>query len=96
MCDWYQKYSNRGLVIIGVQKPEFSDEKNIDSIKIAVSDFQIKYPIIMDNNYATWYAYENNYSPRDYLLDNQGYIRYSHINEGGFAQTEQMIQGTIP
>lgn len=99
--DWYQKYSNKGLVIIGVQTPEFSDEKNIDNVKTAVNNFQIKYPVILDNNYANWNAYGNNYWPRDYLVDNQGYIRYSHIGEGGYDQTEQMIrtllaEGVIP
>ena len=99
--DWYQKYSNKGLVIIAVQTPEFSDEKNIDNVKTAVNNFQIKYPVILDNNYANWNAYGNNYWPRDYLVDNQGYIRYSHIGEGDYDQIEQMIrtllaEGVIP
>jgi thiol-disulfide isomerase/thioredoxin len=93
--DWYQKYSNKGLVIVGVQTPEFSDEKNIDNVKAAVNNFQIKYPVILDNNYATWNAYGNNYWPRDYLVDNQGYVRYSHIGEGDYSQTEQMIQSLL-
>src|SRR5690242_13071583 len=93
--DWYQKYSNSGLVIIGVQTPEFSDEKNIDSVKTAVNHFQIKYPVILDNNYVTWNAYGNNYWPRDYLVDTQGYIRYSHIGEGDYGKTEQMIQSLL-
>lgn len=93
--DWYQKYSNKGLVIVGVQTPEFSDEKNIDDVKTAVNKFQIKYPVILDNNYASWNAYGNNYWPRDYLVDNQGYIRYSIIGEGDYNQTEQMIQSLL-
>jgi thiol-disulfide isomerase/thioredoxin len=93
--DWYQKYTNKGLAIVGVQTPEFSDEKNIDNVKAAVNKFQIKYPVILDNNFATWNAYGNNYWPRDYLVDNQGYIRYSHIGEGDYAQTEQMIQSLL-
>jgi thiol-disulfide isomerase/thioredoxin len=93
--DWYQKYSNKGLDIVGVQTPEFSDEKNIDNVKTAVNKFQIKYPVILDNNYASWNAYGNNYWPRDYLVDSQGYIRYSHIGEGDYNQTEQMIQSLL-
>ena len=93
--DWYQKYSNKGLVIIGVQTPEFSYEKNIDNVKAAVQNFQIKYPIILDNNYVNWNAYGNNYWPRDYLVDNQGFIRYNHIGEGDYSQTEQMIQSLL-
>jgi thiol-disulfide isomerase/thioredoxin len=99
--EWYQKYSNKGLVIVGVQTPEFDFEKNIDNVKAAVQNFQIKYPVILDNNYANWNSYGNNYWPRDYLVDNQGLIRYNHIGEGGYAQTEQMIksllaEGVIP
>jgi thiol-disulfide isomerase/thioredoxin len=99
--EWYQKYSNKGLVIVGVQTPEFNFEKNIDDVKTAVQNFQIKYPVIQDNNYVNWNAYGNNYWPRDYLVDNQGLIRYNHIGEGGYAETEQMIksllaEGVIP
>ena len=99
--DWYQKYSNKGLVIVGVQRPKFDFEKNIDGVKAAVQDFQIKYLIILDNNYVNWNAYRNNYWPRDYLVDNQGLIRYNHIGEGGYDQTEKMIksllaEGVIP
>jgi len=93
--DWYQKYSKKGLVIVGVQTPEFNDEKNIDNVKRAVNSFEIRYPVILDNNYANWNAYGNNYWPRDYLVDNQGYIRYSHIGEGDYDQTEQIIQSLL-
>jgi hypothetical protein len=60
-----------------------------------VQDFQIKYPVILDNNYVNWNAYGNNYWPRDYLVDNQGLIRYNHIGEGGYDQTEQMIKSLL-
>ena len=60
-----------------------------------VQDFKIKYPVILDNNYVNWKAYGNNYWPRDYLVDNQGLIRYNHIGEGGYAQTEQMIKSLL-
>ena len=99
--NWYQKYSNKGLVIVGVQTPEFDFEKNIGNVKKAVQDFKIKYPVVLDNDYVNWNAYGNNYWPRDYLVDNQGLIRYNHIGEGGYEQTEQMIrsllaEGVIP
>jgi thiol-disulfide isomerase/thioredoxin len=93
--NWYQKYSNKGLVIVGVQTPEFDFEKNIGNVKKAVQDFKIKYPVILDNDYVNWNAYGNNYWPRDYLVDNQGFIRYNHIGEGDYAQTEQMIQSLL-
>ena len=99
--NWYQKYSNKGLVIVGVQTPEFDFEKNIGNVKKSVQDFKIKYPVILDNDYVNWNAYGNNYWPRDYLIDNQGLIRYNHIGEDGYDQTEQMIrslltEGVIP
>jgi thiol-disulfide isomerase/thioredoxin len=91
----YQKYSNKGLIIVGVQTPEFDFEKNMDNVKAAVQNFQIQYPVILDNNYVNWNAYGNNYWPRDYLVDDQGLIRYNHIGEGGYAQTEQMIKSLL-
>jgi len=99
--DWYQKYSNKGLVIVSVQTPEFDFEKNIDNVKAAVKQYEKKYPIIQNNNYGTWNVYGNRYWPRDYLIDNQGLIRYNHVGEGGYDQTEQMIksllaEGVIP
>jgi thiol-disulfide isomerase/thioredoxin len=93
--DWYEKYANKGFVIAGIQTPEFEFEKNIDSVKNAVKDFKIKYPIIQDNDYGTWNAYGNRYWPRDYLLDNEGYIRYDHIGEGGYDETENIIQSLL-
>ena len=93
--DWYAKYASKGFIIVGIQTPEFEYEKNIDSVKKAVNDFKIKYPIIQDNNLGTWNAYGNRYWPRDYLVDNEGYIRYSHIGEGGYYETENMIKSLL-
>jgi thiol-disulfide isomerase/thioredoxin len=93
--EWYEKYSQKGLVIVGIQTPEFEFEKNIDSVQKAVKEFEIKYPVIQDNDYGTWNAYGNNYWPRDYLVDKEGYIRYEHIGEGAYNQTENTIQSLI-
>ena len=93
--DWYQRYADKGFVIVGVHSPEFEFEKNYDNVKAAVQKLGIKYPVILDSNHGTWNAYGNHYWPRDYLVDNQGYIRYSHIGEGDYAQTEQMIQSLL-
>ncbi len=90
--DWYQKYADKGFMIASIHRPEFEFEKNIDSVKEAVKGFGIKYPVIQDNNYVTWNAYENSYWPRDYLVDNEGFIRYDHVGEGGYAETENMIR----
>ena len=93
--DWNQKYSNNGLVIVGVHAPEFTFEKNIDNVKDAVQRFGITYPVILDSDHGTWNAYQNNYWPRYYLIDSQGYIRYDHIGEGDYNQIEKSIQSLL-
>ena len=88
--DWNQKYSNKGLVIVGVHSPEFEFEKNYANVKGAVQRFGITYPVILDSDHGTWNAYGNQYWPRFYLIDTQGYIRYDHIGEGGYDQIEKV------
>lgn len=92
LVDWNQKYSDKGLVIVGIHSPEFEFEKNIDNVKQAVTRFGIKYPVLLDNNHDTWSAYQNSYWPRKYLVDSEGYIRYDHIGEGGYLETENVIR----
>jgi thiol-disulfide isomerase/thioredoxin len=93
--DWNQKYADKGLVIVGVHSPEFEFEKNYDNVKAAVQKFGIEYPVIQDNDHGTWNAYANQYWPRDYLIDVDGYIRHDHIGEGGYAETEKVIQSLL-
>jgi thiol-disulfide isomerase/thioredoxin len=93
--DWNQKYSDNGLVVVGVHSPEFEFEKNIDNVKAAVQKYGIKYPVIQDNDKGTWDAYGNQYWPRFYLIDTQGYIRYDHIGEGSYDQIEKAIQSLL-
>ena len=95
LVDWNQKYADKGLVIVGVHAPEFEFEKNADNVKDAVKRFGIKYPVIQDNDKGTWNAYENQYWPRKYLIDHEGYIRYDHIGEGGYTETERVIQALL-
>jgi thiol-disulfide isomerase/thioredoxin len=93
--DWSQKYADKGLVIVGVHSPEFEFEKNYDNVKAAVQRLGITYPVILDSDHGTWNAYGNQYWPRHYLIDNQGYIRDNHIGEGGYDQTEKAIQSLL-
>jgi len=95
LVDWNRKYSDKGLVIVGIHSPEFEFEKNIDNVKQAVARFGIKYPVLLDNDHGTWNAYQNNYWPRKYLVDSEGYIRYDHIGEGGYAETENAIRNLL-
>ncbi|HEU0143581.1 MAG TPA: thioredoxin family protein [Nitrososphaera sp.] len=92
---WYEKYADNGLVIVGVHTPEFEFEKDYNNVKAAVEKFGIKYPVAQDNEKGTWEAYENRYWPRKYLIDNEGYIRYDHIGEGAYAETEKVIQSLL-
>jgi thiol-disulfide isomerase/thioredoxin len=93
--DWNQKYSDKGLVIVGVHSPEFGFEKNYTNVKDAVQRFGITYPVILDSDHGTWNAYGNNYWPRYYLIDTQGNIRYDHIGEGSYDQIEKSIQSLL-
>jgi thiol-disulfide isomerase/thioredoxin len=92
---WYEKYADDGLVVVGVHTPEFEFEKDYSNVKGAVERFGINYPIAQDNEKQTWNAYENRYWPRKYLIDNEGYIRYDHIGEGAYAETEKVIQSLL-
>ena len=95
LVDWNEKYADKGLVIVGIHSPEFEFEKNIDNVKAAVQKYGIKYPVLQDNDKGTWDAYQNRYWPRKYLIDNEGYIRYDHIGEGGYAEIEKVIQSLL-
>jgi len=95
LIDWNSKYSDKGLVIVGVHSPEFEFEKNIGNLENAVKRYGIKYPVIQDNDHRTWSSYANNYWPRMYLVDDQGYIRYDKIGEGDYNQTEMAIQSLL-
>ena len=95
LVDWNQKYSDKGLVIVGIHSPEFEFEKDIDNVKQAVTRFGIEYPVLLDNDKGTWNAFQNSYWPRKYLIDSEGYIRYDHIGEGGYVETENAIRNLL-
>ena len=95
LVDWNQKYSDKGLVIVGIHSPEFEFEKNMDNVKKAVTRFGIKYPVLLDNDHDTWNAFHNSYWPRKYLIDAEGFIRYDHIGEGGYVETENAIRNLL-
>lgn len=89
---WWTKYKDKGLVIVGVHTPEFEFEKNPDNVGKALKDFGIEYPVMQDNDYATWNAYTNSYWPAKYFVDKNGKIRFTHFGEGDYDQSEQYIQ----
>jgi len=89
---WNEKYEEDGLLIIGIHSPEFEFEKDPENVKTAMKKHGIVYPVVLDNNMETWKAFENRYWPRKYIADHEGYIRYDHIGEGGYKETEKIIQ----
>ncbi len=92
---WDDKYSEEGLLIIGVHAPEFEFEKDPENVKIAIEKYGISYPVVLDNDMETWKAFENRYWPRKYIADHEGYIRYDHIGEGGYQESEKVIQDLL-
>ena len=89
---WNDKYADQGLLIIGIHSPEFEFEKDRANVEMAMEKYGIEYPVVMDNDWETWKAFENRYWPRKYIADNEGYIRYDHIGEGAYQETERVIQ----
>jgi hypothetical protein len=93
--EWYNTYQGDGLMIVGVHTPEFSYEKDLGNVQQALTRLDVPYPVALDNDWKTWRAYRNRYWPAMYLIDKAGDIRYVHIGEGGYAQTEAVIQALL-
>lgn len=90
--EWHRKYKDQGLVVIGVHSPEFAYEKNSGNVKKALVDLGISFPVAVDNNFAIWKAFNNNYWPAHYFVDGRGRIRFHHFGEGEYDKSEQVIQ----
>jgi cytochrome c biogenesis protein CcdA/thiol-disulfide isomerase/thioredoxin len=89
---WYEKYKDKGLVVIGVHTPEFAFEKETFNVEKAIKQFSINYPVAQDNSYSTWKAFRNQYWPAEYLIDAKGIIRRTHFGEGKYEEMEMAIQ----
>ncbi len=89
---WAEKYKDQGLVVIGVHAPEFAFEKNVDNVRLAAKAMRVDHPIAIDNDYAIWRAFKNEYWPALYFVDAQGRIRHHHFGEGEYEQSEMIIQ----
>jgi cytochrome c biogenesis protein CcdA/thiol-disulfide isomerase/thioredoxin len=92
---WDSKYRDEGLTVIGVHSPEFSFEKEASNVEDAIADNHIDYPVVQDNELATWTAFQNQYWPAKYLIDANGEIRYTHFGEGDYDQTEAAIRSLL-
>ena len=89
---WAAKYKDQGLVVIGVHTPEFPFEKDVENVRRAVKDMKVDYPIAIDNDYAIWRGFNNQYWPALYLVDGRGHMRHHYFGEGEYEQSERMIQ----
>ena len=93
--DWYGKYTDQGLVVIGNHFPEFDYERDLNNLKEALTRLDVPYAVAQDNDGGTWRAYRTRYWPTLFLIDKQGHVRYTQIGEGAYAQTEQAIQDLL-
>jgi hypothetical protein len=93
--EWDQKYRDQGLVIIGNHYPEFSYEEDLGNLQAAVAEHGIEYAVAQDNDGMTWKAFNNRFWPTLYLIDKKGHLRYIHIGEGRYDETEAAIQSLL-
>jgi thiol-disulfide isomerase/thioredoxin len=89
---WDDGYRAQGFTVIGVHSPEFDDERNVETLRREVASLGIKYPVVSDNDFKTWDAYNVQAWPTTFLLDKQGRIRWRHVGEGNHAEAERLIQ----
>ena len=89
---WAQAYEDRGLVVIGVHTPEFSFEHDVENVRRALKEMEVTYPVVVDNDYAVWDAFANNYWPALYFIDAEGRIRHHRFGEGDYEGSEIIIQ----
>lgn len=89
---WYDKYRDKGLMVVGVHTPEYPFEKSTSNVQAALKRLDIRYPVVQDNAYVIWDAYRNQYWPALYLVDASGKIVYQHFGEGHYEETEAAIQ----
>jgi thiol-disulfide isomerase/thioredoxin len=89
---WAEKYQDAGLIVVGVHTPEFPFEHDIENVRRAVQEMKVTYPVVVDNDFAIWEAFDNHYWPALYLVDAEGRIRYQQFGEGDYEEAEQVIQ----
>ncbi len=95
MNEWQAKYAGDEFIIVSIHYPEFQYERDIENVKQAVARHEIAYAVGIDNERQTWAAYKQRYWPTRYLIDKNGHLRYKHIGEGQYAETEAAIQALV-
>jgi thiol-disulfide isomerase/thioredoxin len=89
---WDERYRDRGLVVVGVHAPEFGFERELDNVRHAVGELGVRYPVVIDNDFDIWRAFDNHYWPALYLVDRDGRVRFNHFGEGSYDEIERAIQ----
>jgi len=89
---WADKYTSQGLAVVGVQTPEFEFEGDLDNVRRAIKEMDVRYPVAVDNDYAVWRALDNHYWPALYFVDAAGRIRHHHFGEGEYMGSEMVLQ----
>ncbi|HEX9074682.1 MAG TPA: redoxin domain-containing protein [Anaerolineae bacterium] len=93
--NWYQKYRDQGFVIVGVHSPEFSYEHDVENVKQAIQELKIPYPVALDNDFKTWNSYRVYAWPTWFIVDKRGAVRFSHVGEGAYDESEQAIMALL-
>jgi thiol-disulfide isomerase/thioredoxin len=88
----YDAYGKDGLVVVGVHTPEYEEEHDAVALQAALRQYQITWPVAVDNDYRIWNAYGNRYWPAVYLIDRDGRLVYRHVGEGNYEQIEQRVR----
>jgi hypothetical protein len=89
---WADRYAGQGLVVAGVQTPEFEFEHDLDGVRVALKAMDVRYPVAVDNDYAIWQAFDNHYWPALYFVDAEGRIRHHRFGEGDYQESERVLQ----
>ena len=89
---WDARYRDKGLTIIGVHTPELEIERNINEVRRELSKLDVRYPVVTDNDNSTWNAYKVEAWPTWFVIDKQGRVRWMHVGEGAYDETEQLIK----
>ncbi|MBV9960563.1 MAG: redoxin domain-containing protein [Acidobacteria bacterium] len=89
---WHERYREKGLIVIGVHSPEFDEERIAENLRREVASLGIRYPVLTDNDFQTWKAYGVQAWPTMFLIDKEGRIRWKHVGEGAYDETERRIQ----
>jgi hypothetical protein len=92
---WAERYRDRGLVVVGAHAPEFTFEQEIEGVRRALRAMGVVYPVVLDNEYVIWQAFDNHYWPALYLVDGEGRVRYDHFGEGAYEESERAIQDLL-